>query len=237
MAAVPSAPLPPEPVATRVPVHPLLQHRWSPRAFSPEPIDPETLESLFEAARLAPSSHNEQPWHFIYATPTDEAWPRLLGCLRPDNQQWAGRAPLLVITVAKLFLTRTGNPNPWAWHDLGLAIANLTFQANHKGLYVCEIGGISPAQVMTTFSLPEGYQPCSALAIGRPGDPATLPPEQRMRHEKKRQRREATTFAHRGDCSAMVPMGPEQRERFVALRDTVRFDTIEEYYRATGKQA
>lgn len=226
----------PGPVPTAVPVHPLIHSRWSPRAFSSERLDAMTIASLFEAARLAPSSHNEQPWHFIYATPEDASWDRLLGCLRPDNQEWAGRAPLLIITIAKLFLERNGNPNPWAWHDLGLATANLTFQANSRGIYVCEIGGIVPHQVIETFDLPEGYQPCSALAVGRPGDPATLPPEQKKRHEKMRHRRDAATFAHRGDCRAMLHMGEEQRARFNGLKGTVRFGDLTEFL-ASGKRA
>src|SRR2546422_11579486 len=91
------------------PIHDLLRRRWSPRAFSSRPVEPDKLRSLWEAARWAPSSYNEQPWSFIVATKDDEAeYARLLSCLVEGNIQWAQHAPVLMVSVARLSFEEDG---------------------------------------------------------------------------------------------------------------------------------
>src|SRR3984885_3788066 len=110
-------------------VHPLLADRRSTLAFSPRMLEPETLAGLMEAARWAPSSMNEQPWRFIVATKANKSdFARLVGCLIEFNVQWAQKAPVLLLSVAKLTF-ESGEINRHAFHDVGQAIANLTFQA------------------------------------------------------------------------------------------------------------
>jgi len=119
-------------------IHPLLEQRRSWRAFTSRIIEPETLGLLLEAARWAPSCMNEQPWAFIVATkqnPTE--FERLIGCLLDFNARWAQHAAALILSVARLTFASNGEPNNHALHDLGQAIANLTFQANACGLTVC----------------------------------------------------------------------------------------------------
>lgn len=111
---------------TQYPIHELLQRRWSPRAFSDQPVSQEHLRSLLEAARWAPSSNNEQPWHFLVATKQDQAhYDQLLSCLGTTNQLWARLAPVLMMSVAKLVFTDGGESNRHAFHDVGLAVENL----------------------------------------------------------------------------------------------------------------
>ncbi len=108
------------------PVHSLIERRWSPYAFADKPVDPADLHSLLEAARWAPSSFNEQPWRFIVATRDDpEIFQRLLDCLAPANQEWAGKVPVLMLSVAALRFAKNGKPNRHALHDVGLASAML----------------------------------------------------------------------------------------------------------------
>ena len=119
------------------PVHSLIEQRWSPRVFADKPVDLTDLASLLEASRWAPSSFDEQPWRFIVATKDDPAlFQRLLDCLVPANQEWAGKVPVLMLSVASLSFARNGKPNRHASHDVGLASATLALQATNIGLAV-----------------------------------------------------------------------------------------------------
>ncbi|MBZ5513762.1 MAG: nitroreductase family protein [Acidobacteriia bacterium] len=149
------------------PVHELVARRWSPKAFSARPVEPEKLRSLFEAARLAPSSYNEQPWRFIVATQGQGAeFERILSTLMEGNRQWAQHAPVLILSVATLIGERTGKPNRHAWHDLGQAIAYLTLQATELGLYVHQMGGFDVELARQRLQIPEGYEPVAVIALG-----------------------------------------------------------------------
>src|SRR3954471_3770222 len=101
-----------------VPIQELLTRRWSPYAFADRPVSEDDLRSLFEAARWAPSSYNEQPWTYLVATRDDrEAFERLLSCLVPGNQVWARAAPVLAVGCTSLNFARDGRPNAAAVHD------------------------------------------------------------------------------------------------------------------------
>src|SRR6187402_2697955 len=120
-------------------VHDLIRHRWSPRAFdSSRPVALDDLLRLFEAARWAPSSLNEQPWRFIYVMKNEQSdvWRALMASLSQTNQTWAAAAPVLVLAVVRLTLERNESPNPLAWYDAGQAVALLSVQATSQGLSV-----------------------------------------------------------------------------------------------------
>ncbi len=172
------------------PIHELLQKRWSPRAFSAQPITEEMIMTLFEAARWAASSGNEQPWRFIYATQAQpERFHALLACLNEGNQVWAKAAPVLILTLVKTRSARSGRPNRYAWHDLGLAIGNLTVQASALGLYVHQMGGFSAEKARAAFALPDDIEPVTVIAVGYLGDPNTLPADLRERELAPQQRK------------------------------------------------
>jgi nitroreductase len=168
--------------ATRYPILDVLQRRWSPRAFAERPVERETLRSLLEAARWAPSTGNEQPWSFLVATKDDPAaYARLLSCLSENNQRWAGAAPVLMISVASLRFTRNDQPNRFAFHDVGLAVENLVIQALAMGLYVHQMAGFSPEKARELYKLPASAEAVAAIALGYLGDPQTLPDDLRER--------------------------------------------------------
>src|SRR5437667_9400721 len=155
-----------KPAPTDHPIEEILRRRWSPRAFSDRIVEPEKLQSLFEAARWAPSSFNEQPWYFIVATKQKlEAHVRLLSCLTEKNQQWARQAPVLMVSVAKLNFEKTGKPNRHAFHDVGLAMGNMLVQATALGLFVHQMAGFSPETVREIHGVPEVFEPAVAMAI------------------------------------------------------------------------
>jgi len=152
---------------TDYPILELLKRRWSPRAFSDQMIEPEELRSLFEAARWAPSSSNEQPWSFVLATKRKpEEHARLLSCLVEKNQEWARQAPVLMVSVTRLNFEKTGKPNRHAFHDVGLAVANLVLEATARGLSVHQMAGFSPERVRELFAVPAGFEPVAAIALG-----------------------------------------------------------------------
>jgi nitroreductase len=156
----------------------VLRDRWSPRAFADTPVQPAELHRLFEAARWAASSYNEQPWRFIVATTDDQpGFEKLLSCLVEANQAWAKAAPVLALTIAKQAFTKNGNPNRCCEHDIGLAMGNLSAQATAEGLVVHQMAGIDQDQCRKVYGIPDGYHAFSAFAVGHVGDPASLPQE------------------------------------------------------------
>lgn len=169
-------------------MHPLIEARRSPRAFDPTPLDPADVDGLLEAARWAASSMNAQPWRFVLAPIGGPAHERLAGLLASGNRRWAPSAPLLVLVGAKATFD-DGSPNRHAWHDTGAAVAQLTLEATSRGLAVHAMGGLDRARAHEVFGLPAEVEVVSALAIGRPGDPASLPDDLRAREQAPRSRR------------------------------------------------
>ena len=149
------------------PMQVLLQKRFSPRAFEDRSVAKETIRSLLEAARWAPSSFNEQPWRFIVATKDDPAeCEKLLRCLAPGNQKWAETAPVLILSTAKLTFTRGDKANRHGYHDVGLAVSQLIVQATLLSLYVHQMAGFDVVKARETYGIPEGFDPVAVLAIG-----------------------------------------------------------------------
>src|SRR5436305_3403821 len=170
------------------PIHELLARRWSPYAFADRPVPEDDLRALFEAARWAASSYNEQPWSYLVATKASPAeFERLLSCLVEGNQAWARAAPVLALGCTSLSFSRNGKPNAAAVHDLGLASASLTLEATARGLFVHQMIGILPDQARELYRIPDGFQPLTGLAIGYPGDLGTLPEMYRERDLAPRQ--------------------------------------------------
>jgi len=188
-----------KPAATHYPVHELIRDRWSPRAFAEKEVSAEVLRSLFEAARWAPSSSNEQPWAFIVGTKDDsDTHGRLLSTLVEFNQNWAKHAPVLVLALSELAFARNGHPNRNAFYDTGAAVAHLTAEATARGLYVHQMAGFDPHKVIELFSIPTGWEPIAAFVIGYPGDPQVLPESLRERELAPRTRKPLTEFVMSG---------------------------------------
>ncbi len=169
-------------------IEPLLVRRWSTRAFTDRPIEPETLRRVFEAARWAPSSGNGQPWYFLVARRENAAeFQKMASVLNPGNA-WAREAAVLAISVAALD-RGPGKPNRHALHDVGLASENLALQAFALGLGVHMMAGFDPDKARELYEIPERYEAVTAFALGHPGDPHQLPEALRAKDLIPRQRR------------------------------------------------
>ncbi len=177
-----------KPAETQYPIHDLLKRRWSPRAFADRPIEPQKVRCLFEAARWAASSFNEQPWSFIVATKDQpQAFEKALSCLVEANQAWARLAPMLILTTSKRNFSKNDKPNRVYIHDLGLAMGSLTLQATAMGLAVHQMAGVNLDRVRQEYDVPEGHEPVTAAAVGYAGEPGQLP-EQWMREAEREPR-------------------------------------------------
>lgn len=189
-----------KPAATDYPVHQLVRERWSPRAFAERPVPVQVLRSLFEAARWAASSNNEQPWAFIVGTKDDPATHgKLLSTLVEFNQTWAKHAPVLAIAVSELAFARNGRPNRNAFYDTGAAVAQLSAEATAQGLFVHQMAGFDPHKAIELFSIPSGWEPIAAFVVGYPGDPQTLPESLREREFVARTRKPLAEFVMSGN--------------------------------------
>lgn len=196
-----------KPAQTQYPIHELLRRRWSPRAFSPRSVEPEILRSLFEAARWAPSSGNQQPWRYLIARKDESAeFDRMLHCLTDGNIAWCKDVPVLMFSVANLRWDN-GEPNRHAFHDVGQAAAQLTVEAVSRGLFVHQMGGILVDKIRETYALPEGFEAVAGFALGYPGEPDRLSAKLRDRELAPRKRNPIDSFvfsARFGEISLLV---------------------------------
>jgi nitroreductase len=189
-----------KPAPTDHPVTDVVKNRWSPRAFSDNPVAPEILRSLFEAARWAPSSGNEQPWAFVVATKDNhETHVKLLSTLVDANQIWAKYAPVLGIAISHLNFVKSGQPNRTALYDTGAATAYLTLEATSHGLFVHQMAGFDPKKASELLHVPADWEPVAAFVIGYPGDPESLPEPYLSRERNTRTRKPLSEFVMSGN--------------------------------------
>jgi nitroreductase len=165
---------------TDYPIHPLFVERWSPRAFTGEPIPDAILMTCLEAGRWAPSCHNRQPWRFIYSKKDSASWRMFLGFLNEENRVWAKNASVLVILVSKMFFPSSESPGDEHFHpihsfDAGAAWANVALQSTLLGWHAHGIMGFDPIRVAQGIGLEEGYHVDLIFALGKRGAVESLP--------------------------------------------------------------
>lgn len=163
------------------PIDPIFLRRWSPRAMSGKPLANDELMTLFEAARWAPSTYNEQEWRFLYARRDTELWKDFLDLLMPANQTWCTKAGVLVVVLSHKVFTRNGQPNPVHTFDAGSAWENLALQGALMELVVHGMAGFDRDKARRVLGVPADYDVEAMIAIGKPGNPEDLPPELRER--------------------------------------------------------
>lgn len=174
---------------TDLDLHPLLVNRWSPRALDAnDVISSDDLHAILEAARLAPSAFNEQPWRFVVGKRGDETFNEILNGLGEFNQKWAkNSSALILVTGAKQRIN--GDPNPTYQYDLGLAVSQGTFEAHHRGYFTHQMTGFNHDVMCKTFDLTT-LEPVVVVAIGKQ-DNADILPEKMAEREKIQSTRKA----------------------------------------------
>ncbi len=192
-----------KPALTNYPINELAKNRWSPRVFSDRPIEEEKIMSLFEASRWSPSSYNEQPWRYVYATKDDqEKFKLFISLMIEFNQAWAGKAFLLIVSFAKKNFTFNGKKNYYALHDTGAASLNLVLEVVNQGLVAHQMEGFDKATALTELGFnADEYQAGSMIAVGYPATLADLDKltlEQKESELAARTRKQLDEFVFKG---------------------------------------
>ncbi|MGG1517108.1 nitroreductase family protein [Paenibacillus oryzisoli] len=161
------------------PVHPIFLNRWSSRAFADKEVSPETLNTILEAARWAPSSSNLQPWRFVVAK-TEAEKEQFQRFIKPNNRQWTDHAPVLLLLLSHK-LRQDGEQNGAHAFDTGAAWASIAFQAHLLGLATRAVGGYERDKAREVLNIPDEYELHAVIALGYRGSCDTLPESLRER--------------------------------------------------------
>jgi nitroreductase len=165
-------------------VLPIFHRRWSPRSFSDREVSPADLAKVFEAARWAASSFNEQPWRWLVGKRNSPTFNKILDSLMPFNQAWAGNAPVLILGTAKTTFSHNNTPNRVALYDLGAASSYLTLQAAALGLVAHQMGGFDQDAARKSLEIPDDFLIGAVIALGYQGEPEALTNDQMQAQEK-----------------------------------------------------
>lgn len=161
------------------PIQELLLKRYSPRALSGESLSKQELMTLFEAARWAPSSYNEQEWRFLYAGRESQHWTTFFELLVEANQVWCKKASHLVVVLSRRTFSRNDKENVVHSFDTGAAFQNLLLQATALGLVAHGMGGFKRDEARKVLDIPEEFAIEAMIALGRPGAVEDLPEDMR----------------------------------------------------------
>jgi len=149
---------------TSVEIHDLIAERRSPRSLDESAvISNDDLVAMLEAARWAPSANNLQPWRLIAGKRDDSNFTALLDCLVPFNQSWSKRAAAFV-AIAGVPTQEDGKAIPTFMYDCGLAAAQLTIEAHHRGYVIHQMGGFNHEKAAALF---DGAVPIVIMAVGK----------------------------------------------------------------------
>ncbi len=186
---------------TPEPVNPLFLERWSPRAYTGEPLARADLMTILDAARWAPSASNNQPWRFVYGIHGTEAFDRLAGLLVDGNRRWAEKAGALVFVVSVSKTGATGDaerrPIPTHSFDAGASWMALALQARMLGYFAHGMAGVKQDEIPAALNFTEDMKMEAAIAIGRMGDIDQLPDDLKGR-EVPSQRKPLAELAFEG---------------------------------------
>src|SRR3989344_4764177 len=159
------------------PINPMILNRWSPRAMTGEPLSDEVIFSLFEAARWAPSSYNNQPWRFVYAKRDTSSFQTFVDLLVDFNRQWAPKAALLCVVVARKTFEKNNKFSRTHAFDTGAAWENLALEGTSRGLVVHGMEGFDYDKARAVLKIPEDHEVLAMFAVGKKAPPETLPPD------------------------------------------------------------
>jgi len=156
-------------------VNPLILNRWSPRSMTGEELDEDTIMSLFEAARWAPSSYNNQPWRFIYAKRNTLHWNKLFSLLAELNKVWTKNAAVLVVVIARKNFELNETYSITHQFDAGAAWENLALEASSRGLVAHGMQGFDYERAKADLQIPDNFDVMAMIAIGKKGPKDNLP--------------------------------------------------------------
>lgn len=157
------------------PVQPLFLNRWSPRAMSGENLEEEEFMPLFEAARWAPSSYNNQSWRFIYTTRESENWNTFMQLLDEGNRSWCKDGAVITLIVSKKTFDHNGEVSRTHSFDVGAAWQNLALEGARRDLVVHGLEGFDYEKAREKLDVPEEFDIEAMAVIGKRGSEEKLP--------------------------------------------------------------
>jgi nitroreductase len=184
-------------LSARQPAHPIdsfFADRWSPRSLLPDPIPEADLLTIFEAARWAPSSYNNQPWRFLYARRDTPSWPLFFNLLVEQNKSWVKNAPVLIVLISNTKFDHNGKDAPTHSFDAGAAWQNLALQAWIKGYVAHGMQGFDYDRARKELEIPAEFKVEAMIVLGKEGPKEALPPELQERETPNQRRPIAETF-------------------------------------------
>jgi len=185
------------------PINKLILNRWSQRAMSGKMIKKEELYSLFEAARWAPSSYNNQPWRFIYSFKNTPEWHIFFNLLVEFNQEWCKNASILIVIISKKTFDFNNKASRTHSFDSGAALQNLALQGFDMGLVVHAMEGFDYDKTKTSLEITDDYMVEAMCAIGKPGKKEDLAKKLQDR-EKPSERKPITDFIFEGKFTKKI---------------------------------
>jgi nitroreductase len=160
---------------TRVPIHPDLAARWSPRMFdAAAALETDDLVALLEAARWAATWGHRQPVRFLVGLRGDETFTGISGLLKRGNSYAKAAGALIMVCADEGDDERTAR---YAAVDVGAAIAQLTVEAVSRGLIAHPMAGFNADGAVGAFGIPQGVRPIAVVAVGSLGDYDNAPQE------------------------------------------------------------
>ena len=180
---------------------PHILERWSPRSFTGDPIPREDLLAMFEAARFAPSSYNEQPWRFVFALRGTPHFDKFKDVLSEGNWRWVQKASALMLIAAKKTLSRTGDVNRCCEFDAGCAWGYLALEATRRGYVTHAMAGFRMDKAISVLGIPGDYTPIAAVAVAKLAEKDFLP-ESLAEREYPKPRMNQMKFAFEGGFPA-----------------------------------
>jgi nitroreductase len=180
-------------------VNEAIAKRWSPRAFSDQAIEKQTLRKLLQEAGKAASCFNEQPWHFIVGLKGSETYQKIYDTLVPFNQDWAKTAPVLMLAVSVNQFKRNSNPNPHHRYDLGQAVGFLSLRAMQEEIYLHQMAGFDAELAKEKFKMADEAEAVAAIAMGHLGDVNQLNEDLKQQETPESPRKALDEFVFEGE--------------------------------------
>jgi len=145
----------------------LAEIRYSVREYTPEPIPDRLLNEVLEAARLAPTAHNNQPFRLIVLDTAE----RGADLRRVYDRDWFVQGPVVIaiVTVTEEGWRRMDDKN-YADVDAAIAFDHLILAATERGLGTCWIGAFDPDAAREVLGLPDGVEPLAFTPLGFPAE-------------------------------------------------------------------
>lgn len=188
---------------TRVPIHPDIAARWSPRMFDGDAaLEADDLIAVLEAARWAATWGHRQPVRFLVGLRDDGTFTKISGLLKRGNSYAKAAGALILVCVDEGEDERTAR---YAAVDSGAAIAQLTIEAVSRGLIAHPMAGFNADGTREAFGIPEGVVPIAVVAVGSLGDYNNAPPEIVERDAQGRGRLPLDEVAYAGRWGQPLP--------------------------------